>query len=226
MAYVLGFWFADGYMRHEKSYRIVFTSNDDEILFKIRQSLSSNNLIKSKKSDDSKDLIIFSKRLYDGLLKLGGKRAKSRSIVFPKIPDEYLSDFIRGYFDGDGSVFHVTYMHTKIKRLRTELRSNFTSGSINFLEQLQNILFDKLGLTKKKIGSFNDGRSRKLGYATYDTIKLLKFMYYPGHPIGLQRKAKFLHSSKTQSFIRKYDYFSAIDEHNWKNSIRTNLKIL
>lgn len=83
-------------------------------------------------------------------------------------------------------------MHTKIKRFRTELRSNFISGSINFLEQLQTILFDTLGLTKKKIGSFNDGRSRKLGYATYDTIKLLKFMYYPGYPIGLQRKANFL----------------------------------
>ena len=32
MAYVLGFWFADGYMRIEKSYRILFCSNDKQIL--------------------------------------------------------------------------------------------------------------------------------------------------------------------------------------------------
>lgn len=196
MAYVLGFWFADGYMRHEKSYRITFCSNDTEILLKIRKSLSSNNLIKEKKTDDSRDLIIFSKRLYCRLTELGGKRAKSRTIVFPKVPTKYLPDFIRGYFDGDGSVFYTTYMHTKIKRLRTELRSNFTSGSIDFLEELQDILNKKLGLVKKKIGSFNNGSSRKLGYATYDTIKLLKFMYYPGHSISLNRKAAFLKNIK------------------------------
>lgn len=192
MAYVLGFWFADGYMRHEKSYRIAFTSNDKEILIKIRESLNSSNLIKDKKSDDSKDLIIFSKKLYNRLAQLGGKRAKSRVMVFPEVPTDYLPDFIRGYFDGDGSVFYTTYMHSKIKRLRTELRSNFTSGNKVFLEQLQTILNEKLGVTRKKIGEFNAGRSLKLGYGTYDTIRLLKFMYYPNYPIALERKAVFL----------------------------------
>ena len=225
MAYILGFWFADGYMRHEKSYRIVFTSNDMEILLKIRRSFSSRNLIQYKKSDNSKNLIIFSKKLYCRLVELGGKRRKSRTIVFPKVPHIFLPDFIRGYFDGDGSVFYTTYMHTKIKRLRTEIRSNFTSGSIDFLEELQTILYNELGLVKKKIGSFNNGSSRKLGYATYDTIKLLKFMYYPGYSIGLQRKANFLHSPEAQSFARKYDHFSSIDESNWKNAIRTAVKI-
>lgn len=192
MSYILGFWFADGYMRHEKSYRISFSSNDSEILFKIRKSFNSNNLVKDKKTDDNKDLIIFSKKLYFRLAELGGKRAKSRDIIFPKVPPAYLADFIRGYFDGDGSVFHVTYMHTKVKRLRRELRSNFTSGSINFLNQLQDLLNEKLGLKKKILGSYNDGGSLKLGYGTYDTIKLLRFMYYPGHSISLERKANFL----------------------------------
>ena len=192
MAYVLGFWFADGYMRHEKSYRISFCSNDYDILDLIRKCFVSNHNICFEKKDDSKNLIIFSKKLYLKLLELGGKRRKSKTIIFPEVPDKFLSDFIRGYFDGDGSVFFVKYIHTKTKKLRTELRSNFTSGSMGFLKEVQNILNKKLGLIKKKICGYNDGRSLKLGYGTYDTIKLLNFMYYPNYPIGMERKAKFL----------------------------------
>jgi len=226
MAYILGFWFADGYMRHEKSYRIVFSSNNYNILDLIRKCLNSNNRIVSQNRDKSKDLIIFSKKLYYKLLELGGKRCKSRTVLFPDIPNKFLPDFIRGYFDGDGSVFFTKYIHTKIKKIRIELRSNFTSGNVDFLDELQNILNKKLGLIKKKICGFNNGRSFKLGYGTYDTLKLLRFMYYPNYLIGMAKKAKFLHDPKTQDFARKYDYFSVINKSNWKNSRRTTFKML
>lgn len=224
MAYVLGFWFADGYMRHEKSYRINFCSNDYDILVLIRNCLGSNHNIVSQKKDDSKDLIIFSKKLYLKVSELGGKRHKSRTIIFPEVPDKFLPDFIRGYFDGDGSVFFVKYINTKNKKLRKELRSNFTSGSVDFLEKLQDILNKKLNLVKKKICGFNDGRSLKLGYGTYDTLKLLRFMYYPNYPVGMTRKARFLYNPKTQNFAKKYDHFLEMDEFNWKNSIRATFK--
>jgi hypothetical protein len=130
--------------------------------------------------------------MYLRLLALGGMRCKSKKVRFPKIPFQYLADFIRGYFDGDGSVFYTTYIHTKTKRPRTELRSNFTSGNPEILEDLQNILANTLGFIKKKICPFNEGASWKLGYGTYDTLKLLRFMYYPNYPISLERKAVFL----------------------------------
>ena len=95
------------------------------------------------------------------------------------------------FFQRDGSVFYTTYIHTKIKRPRTELRSNFTAGNPGFLYDLQNVFSETLGFLRKKVCSFNDGNSWKLGYGTYDTIKLLKFMYYPNYPIGLDRKASF-----------------------------------
>lgn len=190
MAYILGFWFADGYMRHEKSYRIIFSSGEREVLLKIRARFNSNYSIHQRNKRDFQ-FTIFSKRLYYRLVKLGGRRAKSKIIRFPLVPLKYLNDFIRGYFDGDGSVFYTTYIHTKIKRPRTELRSNFTSGSLEFLKDLQSILVGALGFVKKKICSYNDGSSWKLGYGTYDTIKLLNFMYYPNYPIGLERKALF-----------------------------------
>jgi len=191
MAYVLGFWFADGYMRHEKSYRIVFSSNDADILLKIRECLNCDYPLYRGKNRKDCQLIIFSKRMYFKLLGLGGKRCKSKTMNFPQVPQKYLADFVRGFFDGDGSVFYTTYIHTKIKRPRTELRSNFTAGNPGFLYDLQNVFSETLGFLRKKVCSFNDGNSWKLGYGTYDTIKLLKFMYYPNYPIGLDRKASF-----------------------------------
>ncbi|MBI2054001.1 MAG: hypothetical protein HYT36_01545 [Candidatus Staskawiczbacteria bacterium] len=226
MAYVLGFWFADGYMRHEKSYRISFCSKDVNILLSIRKCLDSDHKIIFRKRDDSKDLIIFSKKLYSKLLELGGVRCKSRKVIFPPVPNKFLPDFIRGYFDGDGSVFFVNYINTKNKKSRSELRSNFTSGSIEFLESLQDILYKKLGLFKKKICGYNDGSSLKLGYGTYDTLKLLRFMYYTNYPVGMDRKAEFLNISKTQNFSKKYDYFLEKNKSSWKNKIRTTFKII
>ncbi|MFH0890800.1 MAG: LAGLIDADG family homing endonuclease, partial [Candidatus Liptonbacteria bacterium] len=132
------------------------------------------------------------KYLYESLISKEGLRRKSKNMTFPAVPDQYLPDFTRGYFDGDGSVFRVRYLSTKNHKPRVELRSNFTSGSRPFLETLMSMLNKKLGLTLKKIGVYNNGLSLKLGYATGDTEKLMNFMYYPGFKIGLQRKAVYV----------------------------------
>ena len=111
---------------------------------------------------------------------------------FPTIPFKYLPDFVRGYFDGDGSVFFVNYARTKDKQITRELRTNFTSGSRDFLEELMNVLYININLPIKKLGAFNNGRSLKLGYGMRDSDALLRYMYYANLPIGLKRKAKFV----------------------------------
>lgn len=196
MAYVLGFWFADGYMRKEKSYRIIFTSADKSILLKIRKVLSSSHPVRDKKEKKGGgytwDLILCSKRLYEQLQRLGGHRRKSRTMQFPSVPQKYLSDFVRGYFDGDGSACFVTYVRTKDKRRTRELRTNFTSGSRQFLKELMGILHEQIDLPLKKIGAYNNGDSLKLGYGMRDSDALLRYMYYANFPIGLGRKASFV----------------------------------
>ena len=74
MAYVLGFWFADGYMRKEKSYRIAFSSKDKSSLVGIKKALGSDHPIRSSKERgiDCWEIILFSKRLYSCLTELGG----------------------------------------------------------------------------------------------------------------------------------------------------------
>ena len=191
MAYVLGFWFADGYMRIDKSYRISFSSKDKDILRSILQVLKSNHPIKPH-SGDCWQFTLHSKHMYFDLALLGGKRCKSKIITFPQVPIRFLRDFIRGYFDGDGSVFFVEYTRTKDKKLTRELRTNFTSGSRKFLESLMVILNKKLNLSLKKLGVFNNGGSLKLGYGMRDSDALLRYMYYDKFPIGLERKAIFV----------------------------------
>lgn len=194
MAYVLGFWFADGYMRKEKSYRITISGNDKEILIKIKDVMSSGHPIRftDKKKEVCHFVSFCSKKLFNDLTNLGGFRKKSTTITFPYVPKKLLPDFIRGYFDGDGSVFFVNYIRTKDKRPTKELRSNFTSGSIDFLKSLMFILNKEIGLPIKQIGVYNDTRSLKLGYGTRDSDTLLHYMYYPGFPIGMDRKSVFL----------------------------------
>ncbi|TSA44920.1 hypothetical protein D4R51_02920 [bacterium] len=192
MAYVLGFWFADGYMRKEKSYRIVVVSNDSDILEDIRTKMGSTHPIKKRRGDRSYSITIHSKYLYNALTRRGGFRRKSRTMIFPAVPKKYLRDYIRGYFDGDGSVFFVTYARTKDKKITRELRTNFTSGSRKFLESLMKILYIELNLSLKKLGVFNNGSSLKLGYGMKDSDTLLKYMYYNNFTIGLKRKADFV----------------------------------
>lgn len=192
MAYVLGFWFADGYMRKERSYRIVIVSNDREILEDILTVMGSTHPIKKAIKDRTWSITIHSKRLYEKLTQLGGLRRKSRIMIFPLVPRKYMRDFIRGYFDGDGSVFFVHYTRTKDKKITQELRTNFTSGSRVFLENLMKILHTELGFCRKKLGVFNMGSSLKLGYGMKDSDALLHYIYYEGFPIGLHRKAKFI----------------------------------
>lgn len=191
MAYTLGFWFADGYMRRDRSYRIIFYSGDKEILEKIKSAMGSEHLILRWGDRGAWQLSIYSKGMYEQLSKIGGHRRKSKSLKFPNIPRSYLRDFIRGHFDGDGSVFYVAYKASKNGKKYRELRSSFTSGSGGFLTELGTVLNREIGLAKKILGKYNNGGSFKLGYGTEDTKKLLSYMYYPKHEISLQRKARF-----------------------------------
>jgi len=104
MAYILGFWFADGGMYHNfkrNNYTVSFTSKDKEYLHKILNVMESDYPLKDKK-DGSFVIQIDSKIMYNSLLELNGTDNKSLTAKPPFISKEYVYDFIRGYMDGDG----------------------------------------------------------------------------------------------------------------------------
>lgn len=190
MAYILGFWFADGYMTSDKSYRIAFFSKDKAILENIAKALAYSAPIKrfnrNGKPDSIYTLTFRSKNLFYNIRSLGGTNRKSLVMRFPEVPKSFLVDFIRGYFDGDGSVHITKYLRTKDQRKQVELRSSFVSGSQGFLLELRDILTELIQLTHKKV--FGSSTEWRLEYGMKDTLRFLKFIYYPNCTLYLDRK--------------------------------------
>lgn len=189
MAYVLGFIFADGAIEDvQKSSRtcyiaITATSKDFSILNKIKDAMNSGHKLYRKKSkpvlfphgktytpDECFILRIGSKLMYNDLLKLGVTPRKSLTIIFPKILADYLSFFLRGYFDGDGCIY------LKNKRFPIVV---FTSGSADFLIGLSHYLNVALGIPIKVVNINNSSLNPyfQLRYNKSSSLKILEFMY-------------------------------------------------
>lgn len=91
-----------------------------------------------------------------------------------------MSDFIRGYFDGDGCI-----MNLKGGRIN----STFTSGSKKFLDELLLVLKTEAGVE----GGSYDASSQSLKFGKKDSIKIGKYIYQNDPELFLMRKKeKFL----------------------------------
>lgn len=114
-AYWLGFIYADGYItisnKGWKYFGVSVSTKDVEILKKLNESLDSNYEIKTYKSNGYGNgneycrLLICSKKIVDDLMKHGVLKNKTNILKPPKIKYELIRHFIRGYIDGDGSIF-------------------------------------------------------------------------------------------------------------------------
>ena len=110
-AYILGFIYADGFVGDEKFNNIVIAVNDLEILeFIAKEFKFTGNIRKTKKGgfENSKcgySLNFSSKIMPSRLREIGLYPNKSLTIdTLPQIDKKLVRHFIRGYFDGDGSI--------------------------------------------------------------------------------------------------------------------------
>ncbi|RLI38097.1 hypothetical protein DRO66_02525 [Candidatus Bathyarchaeota archaeon] len=105
MAYVLGFIFADGALvRNRNSYRISLYQNNREYLEGIADLMGLPRE-RVKTYGEESVIPLGSKHAGQRLYDLGVRPNKShRDDPFPKVPEECLSSFVLGYFDGDGCV--------------------------------------------------------------------------------------------------------------------------
>jgi len=113
MAYVLGYFVADGCISEDKKriknkYTFNITSADLEHLEKIAKVMQSDYKI-SKKSGSSGSLAYQiqarNDTLANDLMGLGIYPRKTYNLEPIKVPEEYFSDYARGFFDGDGTVY-------------------------------------------------------------------------------------------------------------------------
>lgn len=143
MAYVLGYFAADGCMLRNKrgGYFIEFTSTDRILLERVQSVIGSNHRISIRLRENPKwktafRLQIGSKEWFEDLTALGFAANKSHTLAFPSVPEELLGNFVRGYFDGDGCVYFNKLKYHDRTYKRWILLTMFTSGSRGFLNSL------------------------------------------------------------------------------------------
>lgn len=173
MAYVLGLMMTDGCISKTKngSYRISLCINDGDLLRNVVKTMGSDHTVTESKYQKGMNVFIFGReKIAQDLLRLGMKPRKSLDLEFPNIPKEYLRDFIRGVFDGDGCVY---FLKTKYPRLNT----SFVSGSKAFIYGLEKAL-RALGMPAAKINTYHHKNTYyTLRYAYKNSLKLFKIMY-------------------------------------------------
>lgn len=119
-AYWLGFMFADGYIvNHENrygedSFGLTLAEDSLDSIEKFKKSLHATNPIlydNSKSIGQSlAKIVLTSQKTVNDLIDKGCVKQKSLVLQPPKkVPEKLLSHFIRGFFDGDGSLTKYNY---------------------------------------------------------------------------------------------------------------------
>lgn len=182
-AYWLGFLYADGSITYnvEKTKYVIelgLALKDYNHLEKFKKFLKCKNNIKLREKTNSCRLIICSKKMCEDLIKLGCIPNKSLSLKFPnekQVPQELIYDFIRGYFDGDGSI-------SSNKRSTTPKISLL--GTIEFIKEIQNLFPQGIITPKDKRHLHNTYTLR------FNVQEGIEFLYtiYKNSEIYLKRK--------------------------------------
>jgi intein/homing endonuclease len=172
MAYILGFFVADGLI-DGKNQLISFSQKDREILEKIKAELGSNQPLTQNKRTGVFMLNISSKIMKMDLMEIHGIMPnKSKVVKFPHVPKEYLSHFIRGYFDGDGCIYKDRHF------------INIVGGSLDFMESLVEIFSNQgLGPILKSFG-----KHYRVYISGFHNIKNFANWIYHEKEIYLRRK--------------------------------------
>lgn len=180
MAYVLGFFTADGHMfiNPNGSHYVAFTSTDYELISEIRKILHSRHKIGGRKYKNCKGKIryrlqIGGRKMFQDLFSLGLTPKKSKKIKLPNVPRICFHHFVRGYFDGDGCVDFGFYQ--KRGKKKPNLITRFSSGNKAFLQDLLNFLREYTGVKGGSI--YWKGGEYDLSFSIKDSFKLYKFMY-------------------------------------------------
>lgn len=203
-AYILGFIAADGclYKRggHQGLIQISLNKKDIQILEDIKKELNSTHPINI--CDNMASLSITSEEMFQDLNKIGIKPRKTWTInlnnIIENIPQSLVKDFIRGYFDGDGSITSSDNF-TNISKTRIVIALPQKSGEY-FVSLLKKFNIDSV--------FYQDNRKEhyKASFGSLDFVNttqkycFLKWIYLNSKSIKLERKF-FL----AKEFIQKVD---------------------
>lgn len=192
MAYVLGFICADGSIVSTKrgNYYVAIYTADKKHLQAMRRIMGSTHMLSERTSTTGVvyRIQIGSKEWFNDLARLGVHPGKAHRIRVPDVPKKFFSDFVRGYFDGDGNVWSGL-MNKKRKKQTKVLLLSFTSASVFFLNELM-VQLKSVGIHGGHLYTPSKHHFTRLTLATLDALKLYGIMYNAPCVIYLVRKKK------------------------------------
>jgi len=152
-AYWLGFLYADGYVRMKdgKSGELKLKLKDTDRchIEKFLTDIECSKPIKCGIDNKSKfcSVTVYSNLIVNKLFELGCVNNKTQKIRLPNLNESLMNHFIRGYFDGDGSI-------SKVKNRPNSFvvsicsNKNFNEDIIKFLGYGKDIKFDNYSVIK------------------------------------------------------------------------------
>jgi len=166
-AYWAGFIAADGILfNRDKSVTIALNKRDTGHLHKFIKAIKSNAHVGCIKSNNSAHVNLYSKSLFNSLIKLGITPNKSLSITNVSLPQSLMSHFIRGVFDGDGWINGKRITHVQFG----------IAGNRPFLHWIQNALVKRCNVNRVKLYPL-PGKAYKLQYTGSQIFRILDFLY-------------------------------------------------
>lgn len=186
-AYAIGLITADGCLS-KNGRHINLTSKDRAQIIQFKKCLGLKTKVGIKFSSNGNTAyqtqfgdVLF----YQFLQKIGLTPAKSKTIASVSIPDEFFADFLRGYFDGDGTSYSF-YDSLFPKSYRFYI--SFMSASPPFIEWLRERVQQLVGIKGHFSHSYRESNYIQLKYAKKEAIVLSGYMYYNVSIPFLKRK--------------------------------------
>lgn len=172
-AYFLGLMYADGSVSKNTFY---LKLRDEDIIQEFKRYLKAEADIKIINNQYS--ITICRQSMSIDLISQGCYINKTTSIRFPSLDKNLIRHFIRGFYDGDGSlILNANGSHNCL---------NFTSGSLEFLQQLQDNLKD-ISITKGGISKEKNHEVWHLRYGGKQVHIILDWLYNSSN-LYLKRK--------------------------------------
>lgn len=163
--YLAGFIAADGNIaKYSNSLDIQLAQKDVDLLQIIKNKLNYTGEVKiftTQHGDDKCRLTITNKQLIQSLERFNITRNKTFIYKMPNIPEKYVGDFLRGYFDGDGWISkkgsQVSIVSAS-KNFAENLKQLYSKYNIEYKEYIdnrkENPLYDIRILKKAEIKKF------------------------------------------------------------------------
>lgn len=187
-AYWLGLFYADLTVasdgKSNTPYKIIMcqAAEDLHIIESFKKSINATNPIRLnyksriKTQQDKYQLNIYSPKIASDLSKLGCTMRKSLFLKFPsenQVPTIFRKDFIRGYFDGDGSISYNDYYTNSKQNPQYLVRM---TGTFDLLNGINEVLSKELDVSRKVIAK--DKKANAFRFYLSGNSQVKKFYKY------------------------------------------------